>query len=91
MQETIHTALVDVNDSCLVIIDVQGAFLDKLPTEEVAPLVQRMLWLVRVAIQLEVPVVVTAEDINQNGSIIPALAKILQPDTRIYNLSLIHI
>ena len=81
----LHTALINVQDSCLVVIDVQKPFLEKLSDEEVDPFLQRLLWLVRVAVQLEVPLVVTAEDVDQNGSIIPALAQSLPPDTRIYN------
>jgi len=81
----LQSSLIDVQDSCLILIDVQNPFLDKLPNEEVAPLVQRILWLVRVANQLGVPLVVTAEDIDRNGSINPELNEMLPPGTKIFN------
>jgi nicotinamidase-related amidase len=67
--------------SCLLVIDVQQFFLDKLPANQRAPLVGRIAWLMRVARALGVPIVATAEDIARDGPLVPALAELL-PDGR---------
>lgn len=81
----IHKTLIDVDDSCLIVIDVQKIFLDKLTDVESEQLVKRLLWLVNVATRLGIPLVVTAEDIKKNGSVIPELELILPADTQILN------
>ena len=80
-----HHALLDVDDSVLVVIDVQAAFLDKLPPAESRRLLHRICWLIRVAHGQHVPLVVTAEDIPTLGSIHPQIADALPPDTQVYN------
>ena len=80
-----HCALLDVNDSVLVVIDVQAAFLDKLAPAQGRQLLRRICWLIRVAHCLEVPLVVTAEDIPSLGGVHPELADALPPDTQVYN------
>jgi nicotinamidase-related amidase len=77
--------------SCLVVIDVQDYFLNKLPEAERAPLVARVAWLMRVATALDVPLVATAEDIPQNGPLVDALTALLPEgrkafDKRIFGL-----
>jgi nicotinamidase-related amidase len=77
--------LIDVEDSLLVVIDVQAAFLDKLPPAEAKALLGRICWLIRVAHCLRVPLVVTAEDIPNLGSVHPQVSKALPPGTPVYN------
>lgn len=74
-------ALLDVDDSLLFVIDVQAAFLDKLPPDESQRLLGRICWLIRVARNLGVPLVVTAEDIPTLGSVHPQVAEVLPTDT----------
>jgi nicotinamidase-related amidase len=81
----LNSTLVDVEDSVLVVIDVQAAFLEKLPPGERRPLLDRICWLIRVARCLEVPVVVTAEDISDLGTIDPEIARALPPGTPIHD------
>lgn len=81
----IHTSLINVKDSCLVVIDVQKIFLEKLPDGESEDLIRRIIWLVNVATRLGVPLIVTAEDIPENGSIIPELERLLPANTDIHN------
>jgi nicotinamidase-related amidase len=82
---SVHKSLINADDSCLIVIDVQKIFLEKLPEEESERFVKRLLWLVNVATRLGIPLVVTAEDIDKNGSIIPELEAILPTDTYIHN------
>ena len=44
-----------------------------------------MVWIVDVAVKLEIPIIVTAEYIEKNGSIIPELLEVLPPETKIYD------
>lgn len=48
-------------------------------------LLKRMCWVVKAANWLKVPLVVTAEDIPNNGSVSDEIAELLPPDTKIYN------
>jgi nicotinamidase-related amidase len=82
---SILNSLIDADDSCLIVIDAQKVFFDKLAEEDVAPLIKRMVWIVDVAVELEIPVIVTAEYIEENGSIIPELLEVLSPETKIHN------
>jgi nicotinamidase-related amidase len=84
-ENPIQSALIDVADCCLALIDVQKVFLGKLPKKAAKKLVRRLAWLLKVAVRLGVPVVATAEDIALNGSLIPKLAKLLPPDTAVHN------
>lgn len=65
--------LINRAQCCLVVIDVQQYFLDKLPLHERAPLVGCIAWLMRVATLLEIPIVATAEDIASDGPLVPDL------------------
>lgn len=84
-KDALQRALVEVDDCCLVLIDVQQAFLDKLPRKRVKRLLQRLRWLLRVAVRLGVPVVATAEEIGANGSLVPGLEKSLPPGARVHD------
>jgi len=81
----IHHTLIDVEDSLLVVIDVQAAFLDKLPPADRGPLLDRFCWLIRVAVCLDVPLVVTAEDVADLGTVDPQVARALPPGTPIHD------
>ena len=72
--------LIERDRSCLVVIDVQQHFLDKLPPGWRVPLVERVAWLMRAARALDIPVVATAEDMERLGPLVPELARCLPPD-----------
>jgi nicotinamidase-related amidase len=76
--------LIDRDDSILIVIDAQPAFLDKLPAPERQALVSRLCWLIGVATWLQIPLVVTAEDLPHLGGVAPELARVL-PGTPILN------
>ena len=71
--------LIERERSCLVVIDVQQYFLDKLPPDWRAPLVERIAWLMRVACVLDIPVIATAEDVERDGPLVPELVHCLPP------------
>lgn len=78
-------SLIDVDDSVLIVIDVQESFLMKYSAEEHGLLVGRIGWLIKVATRLNVPLVVMAEDIPRCGSLASPIAEKLPPDTHIHN------
>ena len=77
--------LLVAENSVLIAIDVQPAFLHKLAPDEHQPLLQRIGWLIGVAGWLAIPLVVTAEDIPRDGTVDEQIARRLPPDTPIYN------
>jgi len=76
--------LIDCDDSILIVIDAQPAFLDKLPARERRDLVASLSWLIGAATWLAIPLVVTAEDLPHLGGVAPELAHVL-PDIPIVN------
>lgn len=77
--------LIDVDDSVLVLVDVQELFLDKLPEAESAILLERICWLIGVARWARVPQVVMAEDIASNGTVHASVASALTPGTVVHD------
>jgi nicotinamidase-related amidase len=78
--------LIDREDSILIVIDAQPAFLDKLPTRERRDLAASLSWLIGVATWLAIPLVVTAEDFPHLGGVAPELAHMLPDwDAAIFN------
>ncbi len=80
-----ESPIIDVDESVLVVVDVQGTFLDKLPEAESAILLERICWLIGVARWARVPQVVMAEDISSNGTVHPAVAGALAPGTLVHD------
>ena len=77
--------LIDPAASLLVVIDVQAAFLAKLAPADSQPLVARLRWLLCLATWLNIPLVVTAEDIPALGGVTPEIAELLPPATLVHN------
>jgi len=80
-----NSSLLEVNDSILIIIDIQPSFVKKENKEDNNPLLQKMCWVINVAKWLNVPLIVTAEDIPHSGNVSDEVAQLLPPDTKIYN------
>jgi nicotinamidase-related amidase len=72
-------ALLDRDDSVLVVVDAQPGFL----AAEADPAVERMTWLVAVARRLGIPVIVTEEEPERNGPTDPRVAAQLPADTQV--------
>lgn len=82
---TLLSSLIDAEDSILIVIDVQDYFVAKLPQKVQQSLIKRITWLIGVATHLNIPLVVTAEDIPNCGSVSSQIAQLLSPDVPIYN------
>lgn len=87
MQKSIplKNRLIDVDDSVLVVIDVQDSFLKKISEGERTLLKNRIGWVVDVAVRLGVPVVAMAEEIPAMGSVSPCVLEKFPADTSIFN------
>jgi len=74
-------ALLDSKDSVLVVIDVQDLFLKNLGEKMSERLVDRICWLVQVARWLKIPIVVTAEDVANDGPTNAKIRSVLTDDS----------
>lgn len=84
-QPDLRRRLIDADDSILIVIDVQAPFLAKLPRDESQLLRDRICWLLGVAGWLRVPVLVTAEDIANEGGVDPQIMRALPAGIRVHN------
>jgi nicotinamidase-related amidase len=69
-------SLIDADDSVLLVIDVQDAFLDKLPRQDRTRLMNNVCWLVKLALWRQIPLLVTAEEFEKQplaGELLDAL------------------
>jgi nicotinamidase-related amidase len=78
--------LLDRGDSVLVVVDVQPGFLARswFPEQDAAAAraaLDRAAWLVALAARLGIPIVVTEEEPERNGTTHPDLAERLPPET----------
>ncbi len=78
-------SLVDVDDSVLIVIDVQKSFVAKLGTGDGRALVDRIRWTIEAARFFGVPLVVTAEDIRVQGGAVRAVEEVLPEGTPVYD------
>ena len=68
-----------------MVIDVQQYFLDKLPVERRVPLVGRVVWLMKLAAALDIPIIATAEDIASNGGLVGEVMTALPGKQKIFD------
>lgn len=77
--------LTDRDDSVLVVIDVQRSFVDKLDDAVATPLLNRIRWTTEMAVRLNIPIVVTAEDIESQGPTVSLVREAFPADTTEHN------
>jgi nicotinamidase-related amidase len=77
-------SLINADDSVLIAIDIQDAFLNKLPKVDSEKLVNRARWLIAVAGWLKIPLIVTAEELNEEP-LAPKLLQSLPAGTLVFN------
>lgn len=73
-------SLVDRDESVLVVIDTQPGFLGKIDEDWATAIVGRARWLVSLAGELGVPVVVTEEEPDVHGATHPDVGSVLPAD-----------
>ena len=80
-----HNSLIDANDCALIVVDVQNAFTDKLLEPDRQPLINRICWIINVSDWLNIPIVVTAEDIPRLGGVVAEIENRLPEETKVFN------
>ena len=85
MKATRNQQLFDRDKSCLVVIDVQQYFLEKLPLDWRQPLVARIAWLMGVARVHGIPIIATAENITRDGPLVAELVRELPADAAVHD------
>jgi len=81
----VDCSLTEVDDSILIIIDVQQEFLDKMDKEQWVPIVNRISWITEMAERFKVPMVVTAENTEAMSGTVPDIAGKFPEGTKEYN------
>ncbi len=81
----VQQSLIDVDDCIVILIDIQDCFLKKIQPERAELLISRVGWLMEISKILNVPMVVTAEELDRLGGISASLAEKLLPGTTIFN------
>ena len=76
--------LIEVDDSILIVIDVQTLFVDKVAESKQKPLVNKICWLMALADWCDVPLVVTAEE-HDVMPLHPEVEKMISAETPIHN------
>ena len=81
----IRKSLVDVDDSVLLVIDIQDHFLNKYDSAVSRPLLDKVVWLLKIACCLDVPVIAMAEDIDNAGNLNSAILDALPNKLKVHN------
>lgn len=81
----IQRSLVDVDNSVLVVIDIQDSFLSKYDRAKGQRLLGNVVWLLKVAQHLDVPVVAMAEDIATTGDLNRTVREALPNGTTVHD------
>ena len=81
----IKKSLVSVDDSVLVVIDIQESFLIKYDSSVGKPLLEKVVWLLKIAARMDVPVVAMAEDIENAGNLNQSILNALPLATKVHD------
>lgn len=83
--DSIRSSLVEVDDSVLVVIDIQDAFLNKYDNSTSQTLVAKASWVIQLAQHMGVPIVAMAEDIGSLGSLNQTILDALPDGLKIHD------
>ncbi|MBT5297566.1 MAG: isochorismatase family protein [Rhodospirillaceae bacterium] len=81
----IKNALIDVDDSVLVLIDIQDCFLDRHDRAVSEALVAKVAWIIHLARHLGVPIVAMAEDVDTRGNLNQTILNALPNGQRVHD------
>lgn len=81
----IQKSLAQVDDSVLVVIDIQDHFLNKYDNAKTQSLLGKVAWLIEVAKHLDVPIVAMGEDLEHTGPVNKSIMDALPEDQVIHN------
>jgi nicotinamidase-related amidase len=81
----IKKSLIDVEDSVLIVIDIQDSFLEKYCNSVSKPLLEKSVWMIKLARAMGVPIVAMAEDIQHAGTLNQDILSALPEGVAIFN------
>ncbi len=81
----LQKSLIDVNDSVLVVIDIQDYFLNKYDNSKSQALLAKAAWLIHMARRLDVPIVAMAEDIEHTEPLTKVVQDALPEEIVVHN------
>lgn len=81
----IQKSFVDLEDSVLIVIDIQDSFLEKYDNTISEPVVEKAAWVIGIAGAMGVPVVAMAEDIDHSGTLNQTILDALPKGVKVHN------
>ncbi len=81
----IQQTLIEVDDSVLVLIDIQDYFIAKYDRAKTQALIAKLVWMIKVAGCLDVPILAMAENIQGNGSLTAPILEALPDDVPVHD------
>jgi nicotinamidase-related amidase len=81
----IQSSLAKVEDSILILIDIQDYFLKKYSEVVSKVVMEKAVWLINLAQHLNVPIVAMAEDIENSGSLSKTILEALPKGVKVHN------
>lgn len=81
----IQQSLAQVDDSVLIVIDIQDYFLNKYDNAKTQSLLGKVAWLIEVAKHLDVPIVAMGEDLEYTGPVNQTILDALPEGQTIHN------
>ncbi len=81
-----NSALIEIDDSILIVIDAQTAFTNKVLPDVAQSVIRNICWLIDVAAWCSIPLIVTAEDYDQQP-LHPDVMQVLGPNQTVFNKS----
>ncbi|NHJ01300.1 MAG: isochorismatase family protein [Candidatus Heimdallarchaeota archaeon] len=79
------SALINKEDCCILIIDVQICFMKGLKDENSEIFLNKMKHLIRISQVLDIPIIITAENIQENGTVHEEILRILEYKVKIFD------
>ncbi len=85
MSNNANGRLIEADDTVLVLIDIQDHFLNKYDNAKTQALLGKVVWILKAAEILNIPVVAMAEDIPNTGPLNAIIADALPTGTPVHN------
>jgi nicotinamidase-related amidase len=77
--------LIDSSNCFVMIIDVQAIFMQGLSSQEQSVLLQKFSHLIKLCQVLKIPLIITAEDIEKNGSVPSSLQNYIPENAKVFD------
>ena len=82
---SIQNSLIEVDDSVLLLVDIQDYFLKKYSDAVSLAVLKKAVWMIQLARAMNVPIVAMAEDIETTGNLCQTILDALPLETKVHN------